>query len=274
MAHEPEDLLGAVAIVGMAGRFPGARDLQEFWRNLRAGVESVRFLSREEMAALGAPAGAADDPSWVPAVAMPDGIDELDAPFFGISHREAEILDPQQRLFLETCWAALEDAGHAPGSSTAAEEVVAVFAGVTTSTYLLFNLARNPQVTATVDPLHLIVGNAVDSLATRASYKLNLTGPSQAVQCACSSSLVAVHFACQSLLNEECDLALHGGVSLNVGQRAGYRFQEDSILAPDGHCRAFDAAARGTVFGGGVGGVALKRLGGGGGRRATGGGRV
>ncbi|HEY4590872.1 MAG TPA: polyketide synthase, partial [Thermoanaerobaculia bacterium] len=203
MAHEPEDLLGAVAIVGMAGRFPGARDLQEFWRNLRAGVESVRFLSREEMAALGAPAGAADDPSWVPAVAMPDGIDEFDAPFFGISHREAEILDPQHRLFLETCWAALEDAGHAPGTSTAFErQVVSVFGGATTSTYLLFNLARNPQVAATVDPLQLIVGNAVDSLATRVSYKLNLTGASQAVQCACSTSLVAVHLACQSLLNE------------------------------------------------------------------------
>src|SRR4051794_7264449 len=261
MAHEPEDLLGAVAIVGMAGRFPGARDLQEFWRNLRAGVESVRFLSREEMAALGAPAGAADDPSWVPAVAMPDGIDEFDARFFGISHREAEILDPQHRLFLETCWAALEDAGHAPGTSTAFErQVVSVFGGATTSTYLLFNLARNPQVAATVDPLQLIVGNAVDSLATRVSYKLNLTGASQAVQCACSTSLVAVHLACQSLLNEECDMALAGGVSLNVGQRAGYRFQEDSILAPDGHCRAFDAAARGTVFGGGVGVVVLKRL--------------
>jgi phthiocerol/phenolphthiocerol synthesis type-I polyketide synthase E len=260
MARELEGLEEAVAIVGMAGRFPGARDLKELWRNLRAGVESVRFLSREEMAALGAPAGAADDSSWVPAVAIPGGIDEFDAPFFGISHREAEILDPQQRLFLETCWAALEDAGHAPGSSTASEEVVAVFAGATTSTYLLYNLARNPQVTATVDPLQLILGNAVDSLATRVSYKLNLTGASQAVQCACSTSLVAVHFACQSLLNQECDMALAGGVSINVGQRAGYRFQEDSILAPDGHCRAFDAAARGTVFGGGVGIVALKRL--------------
>ncbi|HEY3567837.1 MAG TPA: polyketide synthase, partial [Thermoanaerobaculia bacterium] len=260
MARELEDLEEAVAVVGMAGRFPGARDLKEFWRNLRAGVESVRFLSREEMAALGAPAGAAEDPAWVPAVAMPDGIDEFDAPFFGISHREAEILDPQQRLFLEACWAALEDAGHAPGSATAAEEVVAVFAGATTSTYLLFNLARNPQVAATVDPLQLIVGNAVDSLTTRVSYKLSLTGASQAVQCACSSSLVAVHFACQSLLNQECDMALAGGVSINVGQRGGYRFQEDSILAPDGHCRAFDAAARGTVFGGGVGVVVLKRL--------------
>jgi len=248
---------GGIAIVGMAGRFPGARDLGEFWRNLRGGVESVRFLSREEMARLGAPAAAVDDPAWVPAVALPDGIDEFDAPFFGISPREAEILDPQHRLFLEACWAALEDAGQVPDAPAG---VTAVFGGATTSTYLLFNLARNPRVAATVDPLQLIVGNAVDSLPTRVSYKLNLKGASHAVQCACSTSLVAVHVACQALLNQECDLALAGGVSINVGQRAGYRFQDDSILSPDGHCRAFDAAAGGTVFGGGVGVVVLRRL--------------
>jgi len=244
-----------IALIGMAGRFPGARDLGEFWGNLRDGVESVRFLSREELAAAGVSAAA--DPAWVPAVALPDGIDEFDAPFFGVSHREAEILDPQHRLFLEACWAALEDAGHAPGTF---DEVVSVYGGVTTSTYLLFNLARNRQVLETVDPLQLIVGNAVDSLATRVSYKLDLKGASCAVQCACSSSLVAVHFACQALLNEECDMALAGGVSINVGQRGGYRYQEDSILSPDGHCRAFDVAANGTVFGGGVGVVVLKRL--------------
>ncbi len=248
---------GRIAIIGMAGRFPGARDLDAFWRNLRDGVESVRFLSREEMAAAGVAGAAAADPAWVPAVAMPDGIDELDAPFFGISHREAEILDPQHRLFLEACWAALEDAGHAPGTG---DEVVSVYGGATTSTYLLFNLARNPHVLATVDPLQLIVGNAVDSLTTRVSYKLDLKGASQAVQCACSSSLVAVHLACQALLDQECDMALAGGVSINVGQRGGYRFQQDSILSPDGHCRAFDAAASGTIFGGGVGVVVLKRL--------------
>ena len=250
------DVNGAVAIVGMAGRFPGARNLAEFWRNLRAGVESVRFLSGEEMAALGAP-GAAADPYWVPAVAMPEGIDEFDAPFFGVSHREAEVLDPQHRLFLEACWTALEDAGYCPDSPA---PLTAVFGGATTSTYLLFNLARNPQVVAAVDPLQLIVGNAVDSLTTRVSYKLNLKGASHAVQCACSTSLVAVHLACKSLLDMESDVALAGGVSINVGQRAGYRFQEDSILAPDGHCRAFDAGARGTIFGGGVGVVVLKRL--------------
>ena len=241
-----DNLDNQIAIVGMAGRFPGARDVRAFWRNLRDGVESVEFLAVRP-----------GDPTWVPAVAMPEGIDELDAPFFGISHREAEVLDPQQRLFLETCWAAMEDAGRAPGTPSG---VVAVYGGATTSTYLLFNLARNPQVLASVDPLQLIIGNAVDSLASRVSYKLDLKGASHAVQCACSTSLVAVHLACQALLNQECDMALAGGVSINVAQRQGYRYQEDSILSPDGHCRAFDAAARGTLFGGGVGVVALKRL--------------
>ncbi|HEV8581879.1 MAG TPA: beta-ketoacyl synthase N-terminal-like domain-containing protein [Thermoanaerobaculia bacterium] len=252
-----DSLAGRIAIVGMACRFPGARDTGELWRNLRDGVESVRFLSPGEMAAAGVPRAAAADPDWVPAVAMPAGIDEFDAPFFGISHREAEILDPQHRLFLEACWTALEDAGHAPGTG---EGVVSVYGATTTSTYLLFNLSRNRQVLETVDPLQLIVGNAVDSLATRVSYKLDLKGASHAVQCACSSSLVAVHLASQALLDHECDMALAGGVSINVGQRGGYRFQEDSILSPDGHCRAFDAAAGGTVFGGGVGVVVLKRL--------------
>jgi amino acid adenylation domain-containing protein len=253
-------LEGRIAIVGMAGRFPGARDLAAFWKNLREGVESVRFLSDAEMAALGVPEASRRDPAWVPAVAMPEGIEEFDAPFFGVSHREAEVMDPQHRLFLEACWAALEDAGHVPGPSEESEEVVSVYGGSTLSTYLLFHLARNPGVLATVDPLQLIVGNAVDSLATRVSYKLGLKGASHAVQCACSTSLVAVHLACQALLDQECDLALAGGVSINVSQRGGYRYQEDSILSPDGHCRAFDAAARGTVFGGGVGVVALKRL--------------
>ncbi len=252
-----QNLDQAIAVVGLACRFPGARNPEELWRNLREGVEAIRLLSDEEMEALGVPEAVRRDPAWVPAVSLPDGIEEFDASFFGVSHREAEIIDPQQRLFLECCWEALEDAGHPPEQGSS---LVGVFAGATTSTYLLFNLTRNRQVMASVDPLQLVVGNAVDSLATRVSYKLDLKGPSQAVQCACSSSLVAVHQACQSLLNHECDMVLAGGVSVNVAQRAGYTYQEDSILSPDGHCRAFDARARGTVFGGGVGVVALKRL--------------
>src|SRR3954447_22227063 len=208
-----DNLDNQIAIVGMAGRFPGARDVRAFWRNLRDGVESVEFL-----------AGKPDDPAWVAAVPMPEGIDEFDAPFFGISPREAELLDPQQRLFLETCWAALEDAGRAPGTPSG---VGAGYGGATPRTSLLFTLPRTPQVLPSVDPLQLIIGNAVDSLASRVSYKLNLKGASHAVQCACSTSLAAVHLACQALLNQECDMALAGGVSINVAQRGGYRFQED-----------------------------------------------
>ena len=254
MARDLED---AIAIVGMAGRFPGARDLEAFWRNLRGGVDSVRRLGPAELAALGVPAAVAEDPAFVPAVALPPGFDELDAPFFGISHREAELMDPQHRLFLECAWEALESAGYAPETF---DGDVGVFGGTTTSTYLVFNLAGNPRLAGTADPLQLIVGNAVDSLTTRVSFKLDLRGPSHAVQCACSTALVAVHQGCESLLAQQCDLALAGAVSINVGQRAGYFWQPDSILSPDGRCRAFDAAAGGTVFGGGVGVVALRRL--------------
>src|SRR3954467_11353399 len=159
-----DNLDNQIAIVGMAGRFPGARDVRAFWRNLRDGVESVELLADSPHHS--------GDPAWVPAVAMPAGIDEFDAPFFGISHREAEVLDPQQRLFLETCWAAMEDAGHAPGTSTAFErQVVSVFGGATTSALQLFNLARNPQVAALVDPLQLIVGNDSEPIATRPALK-------------------------------------------------------------------------------------------------------
>jgi amino acid adenylation domain-containing protein len=248
-------LRDAIAIVGMAGRFPGARDLAQFWRNLRDGVESVRRLAPAELAALGAAAAAAE-PGFVPVVAEPDGIEEFDAPFFGVSHREAELMDPQHRLFLECCWEALESAGHLPESFRGE---IGVYGGATTSTYLLFNLAGNPRAAA-ADPLQLIVGNAVDSLTTRVSFKLDLRGPSHAVQSACSTALVAVHLACESLLDQRCDMALAGGVSIQVGQRAGYRWQPGSILSPDGHCRAFDAAAQGTVFGSGCGVVVLRRL--------------
>jgi phthiocerol/phenolphthiocerol synthesis type-I polyketide synthase E len=251
------DLADAVAIVGMAGKFPGARDLDAFWQNLRAGVDSVRRLDRAELAALGVPAAVAEDPAFVPAVALPPGIEELDAPFFGISHREAELMDPQHRLFLECAWEALESAGYAPETFGGD---VAVFGGTSTSTYLVFNIAGNPRLAGVADPLQLIVGNAVDSLTTRVSFKLDLRGPSHAVQCACSTALVAVHQACDSLLAQQCDLALAGAVSINVAQRAGYFWQPDSILSSDGRCRAFDAAAGGTVFGGGVGMVALRRL--------------
>src|SRR5215204_5811707 len=200
-----QDLEGSIAIVGLAGRFPGAPGITRFWENLRDGVESVRFLSHEEALALGVPPEVLADPDFVKAVSQPDDIDRFDALFFGISHREAELLDPQQRIFLETSWEALEDAGYEPGQTGG---MVGVFAGSTTSTYLIFNLLADPVLARSGDPLQLLIGNIGDTLATRVSYKLDLKGPSYTIQSACSSSLVAVHNACQSLLSGECDMAL------------------------------------------------------------------
>ncbi|MCP4662692.1 MAG: acyltransferase domain-containing protein, partial [bacterium] len=245
-----------IVVVGMVGRFPGARNLEQFWRNLRDGKESIRFLSDQELTARGLDPALLTDPSHVRAVAELDHPDCFDAEFFGINHREAEILDPQQRVFLECAWQALESAGYYPEGYDGA---IGLFAGATTSTYLLFNLVSHAGFGEHWDPLELLVANAGDSLATRVSYKLNLKGPSFTVQCACSTSLVAVHLACESLLNEECDMALAGGISINVRQRTGYRYQEGSIASPDGHCRPFDAGAQGTIFGSGVGVVVLKR---------------
>ncbi len=250
------DALG-IAVVGMVGRFPGARNLEEFWRNLCAGKESVRFPADEELLARGLDPALLKDPHHVRAVAEMEDPDSFDAEFFGISPREAEILDPQQRVFLECAWQALESAGYHPESCGGR---VGLFAGSTVSTYLLFHLIANAAFEHSWNPLELLVANAGDSLTTRASYRLNLKGPSFAVQCACSTSLVAVHLACESLLGEECDMALAGGISINVHQRTGYRYQEESITSPDGHCRPFDAGAQGTIFGSGAGLVVLKRL--------------
>jgi amino acid adenylation domain-containing protein len=256
----PRDLEGSIAIVGMAGRFPGARNLEQLWRNLREGVDSVRSLSDEELAAMGVPAAQIADPNYVKVAAQPDDVDKFDAGFFGINPREAEILDPQQRVLLEVAWETLEDAGYDPAGLGEAGTVVGVFAGSTLSTYLLFNLMPQTALLEAMDPLQLLVGNTGDSLATRISYKLNLRGPSYTIQSACSTSLVAVHNACQSLGNGECDMALAGGVSLNMSLLAGYRRKEGSVFSPDGRCRAFDARAQGILFGGGAGLVALKRL--------------
>ena len=247
----------AIAVIGMAGRFPGARTPEELWGHLLEGVESIRILSDAEMEELGVPAAVRSDPSWIPAAAQPEGIEDFDAPFFGIGHREAELLDPQHRWFLEVCWEALENAGYVP---EAYKGLIGVCGGMTTSTYLLCNLARNAQVMATADPGQLLVGNGVDTLTTRVSYKLNLKGPSHSVQSACSTSLVAIHTACQMLLHNESDMVLAGGVSINVGKRGGYRCAEDGLLSPDGRVRVFDAQARGTVVGSGAGVVVLKRL--------------
>jgi amino acid adenylation domain-containing protein len=249
--------LEGIAVVGMAGRFPGARDLDEFWQNLRAGRESIRFFSEGELLAAGVPSELLARPDYVRARGALDDFDRFDAAFFDIAPREAELLDPQHRLFLEAAWEALEDAGCDPGRSGGP---VGLFAGVSANTYLLSHLLADPAALAAADGSQAMLGSDKDFLATRVSYKLNLRGPSLTVQTACSTSLVAVHLACRALLGRECDLALAGGVSIAVPQAAGYLYQEGGIASPDGHCRAFDAQAGGTVSGSGVGVVVLRRL--------------
>ncbi len=245
-----------VAIVGLACRFPGARDAASFWRNLRDGVESVSFFSDAELLAAGVEPALYRRPDYVRAAAVLGDADRFDADFFGYPPREAAVMDPQHRLFLECCWEALEDAGYDPARAG----VVGVYAGASTNTYLLNNLLLDRAATAAVSDFELNLGNSPAFLPTSVSYKLDLRGPSLFVQTACSTSLVAVHLGVQALLNGECTVALAGGVSVNVPQTAGYLHQDDMIFSPDGHCRSFDARAGGTVGGSGVGVVALKRL--------------
>lgn len=246
-----------IAIVGMAGRFPSARNLTEFWQNLRDGKETITFFSDDELLAEGASHARLAQSNYVKARAVLDDVELFDAAFFGITPREAEIIDPQQRIFLECAWETLENANCDPETYPGA---IGLFAGVSADTYFLFNLYANSKVQDSVGQFQLLIGNHKDSLTTRVSYKLDLKGPSVVVQTACSTSLVAVHLACQSLLSGDCDMALAGGVSIAVPQICGYLYEEGGILSPDGHCRPFDERARGTICGNGVGIVALKKL--------------
>ncbi|MEG3875943.1 beta-ketoacyl synthase N-terminal-like domain-containing protein [Microcoleus sp. herbarium7] len=246
-----------IAIVGMRGRFPGAKDVDIFWQNLRDGVESISFFTDEELISTGTDPAVFNDPKYVKAGTILEDIELFDAAFFGFTPREAEIADPQQRLFLECAWEALENAGY---NSDTYSGQIGLFAGVTISSYLFFNLYPNRDLIESVDLFQVLIGNDKDHITTQTSYKLNLKGPSINIQTTCSTSLVAVHLACQSLLNGESDIALAGGVSIQLPQKTGYRYQEGGINSPDGHCRAFDANAGGTIFGSGLGIVVLKRL--------------
>lgn len=243
-----------IAIIGMAGRFPGAPDLDAFWTNLREGRATTLRLDPAVLRARGVPQALLDAPDFVPVGAPLDGSDTFDAGFFGYSPHEAALIDPQQRIFLECAWHALEDAGYAPRGFPGA---IGVYAAAGMNGYL-HNLYGNAAVRATVTPYEIFTANDKDFLATRAAYKLNLRGPCLSVQTACSSSLVAVHLAAQALIAGDCDLALAGGVALS--RQDGYRALEGGILSPSGACRAFDARADGTVTGNGVGLVVLKRL--------------
>ena len=246
-----------IAIIGMAGRFPGANDIDAFWQNLQDGVESITFFSDEEVRNAGIDSATLNQPNYIKAGGVLSDIDQFDAAFFDLSPKEAEQMDPQHRLFLECAWQAIEHAGIEPGTD---ESAIGVYAGVGMNTYLLNNLYPNHKASSSLNHYQMMIGNSNDFLPTRVSYKLNLKGPSVNIQTACSTSLVAVHTACQSLLDGECDVALAGGVSIRVPEKTGYLYQEGMILSPDGHCRAFDANAQGTVGGNGVGVVVLKKL--------------
>jgi acyl transferase domain-containing protein len=251
------DNLEGIAILGMAGRFPGANSVDDFWRNLRNGVEAISFFSDEELREAGVDPAQLEAPGYVRARAVLENVELFDARFFGYTPREAEILDPQQRLFLECAWEALEQAGYDP---QAYPGKIGVFAGMSASGYLFHNLIGNREALALAGGYQVLISNDKDYLPTRVSYKLNLKGPSVNVQTSCSTSLVAVHLGCQSLLNYQSDIVLAGAVTVAVPQKTGYVYQEGGIASPDGHCRPFDAAAQGTVGGSGIGIVVLKRL--------------
>ena len=246
----------AIAIISMAGRFPGASTIEQFWENLAQGVESIRFFTDEELASAGIPEQLIADHYYVPAKGFLEDADLFDAAFFGYPPREAELIDPQQRLFLESSWEALERAGYDPARYQGS---IGVYAGSSTNTYKQ-NLYSHPELVSAGGGMQVFISSDKDFLPTRVSYKLNLRGPSITIQTACSTSLVAIHEACKSLLENECDIALAGGVSVMASRVQGYIYQDESIMSPDGHCRAFSNDAKGTVNGEGVGIVVLKRL--------------
>ncbi|MEM6252540.1 MAG: beta-ketoacyl synthase N-terminal-like domain-containing protein [Cyanobacteria bacterium P01_D01_bin.156] len=245
-----------VAVVGMAGRFPGADNLEEFWHMLVNGETGIRMLSEDELLAAGVPESTFKQPNYVPAYASFTDPTQFDARFFGYSPREAELIDPQHRVFLECAWAALEDAGY---DSQQYDGAIGVYGGAALNSYVV-NLHSNPAIRDSTDPVQAVVSNVMGLMPTRVSYQLDLRGPSCGIQTGCSTALVAIHTACQSLLSHECDMALAGGVTVSNATPQGYTYQPDSIAAPDGVCRAFDAKGQGTLFGNGVGLVVLKRL--------------
>ncbi len=257
-----EQPLDGIAIIGMAGQFPGAPDLETFWQNIAAGKSTISHFSPSELEARSS-AGLEHGPDYVPARGVLKDPGMFDAEFFGISPRDAESMDPQHRIFLETCWNALEDAGY--DSSTYAGQI-GLFAGCSLNTYLLANLCHDrafiDELTGNyqVGEFRSFMGNDKDFLTTRVAYKLNLRGPCISVASACATSLVAICQASQSLLNYQCDMSLAGGVSITFPQKRGHMYSEGSIGSKDGLCRPFDAAATGTVFSHGAGAVVLKRL--------------
>ena len=252
--NDPQD----IAVVGMAGRFPDAETPDEFWQNLRDGHESVRTFTDDDLREAGVPDSLLADPNYVRSGTPLQDFTMFDADFFGLGPKDAAIMDPQHRQLLEVAWETLESAGHPPSGF---DGDIGVFAGCGMSAYFIYNVLTNPDLVDQVGTFLLRhTGNDKDFLATRVSYALNLTGPSVSVQTACSTSLVAIHHAAQSLLQYECDMALAGGVTIEIPHGVGYLRGDGDPVSPEGHCRAFDHRSSGTVFGSGAGMVALRRL--------------
>ncbi|GAB2555245.1 hybrid non-ribosomal peptide synthetase/type I polyketide synthase [Rhodanobacter koreensis] len=245
-----------VAIIAMAGRFPGAGDVEAFWRNLCEGRESITFFGADELDP-SIPPEQRRDPAYVAARGIIDGVENFDAAFFGIPPREAELMDPQQRIFLELCWECLERAGHVPDAHTAP---VGVFGGMYHATYFQRHLSTRPDLIDKLGDFQVMLANEKDFIATRVAHRLNLTGPAISMNTACSTSLVAICQAFDALRAGRCAMALAGGASITCPPRSGYLSQEGTMLSPDGHTRSFDADARGTVFSDGAAVVLLKRL--------------
>ncbi len=254
-----EELEGSadIAVVGMAGAFPGAHNIHDYWQRLHDQQENITFFNKDELLQAGLPPELIDNPAFVPARGIFEDAPYFDESFFGMSPKQAQLTDPQHRKFLECCWHALEHAGYTPEAFNGS---IGVYAGCSANTYLINNLLPQQDVLESLGGLQAILANDKDHLATFTSYKLGLTGPSLTIQTACSTSLVALQIACMSLLNYQCDMALTGGVSVAAPMKGGHLHRNGDILSADGHCRAFDASSTGTVSGDGVGVVVLKRL--------------
>ncbi|MCK5055785.1 MAG: SDR family NAD(P)-dependent oxidoreductase [Candidatus Aminicenantes bacterium] len=243
-----------IAVIGMAGRFPGAKNVEKFWENLKNGIESISFFSAKELTKEGIEPEVLENPNYIKARGIISDREYFDASFFDYLPKEAAVMDPQVRLFHECSWEALENAGYAPGGYTG---LIGLYAGLTPNLRWIYsNLIQKEDGSEQFEALYL---NS-NFFSTLIAYKLNLTGPAVTVQTACSTSLVAIHQACRGLLTGECNMALAGGVTIGFPGKSGYLYQEGMIFSPDGHCRAFDARAAGTIDGEGVGIVVLKRL--------------
>lgn len=248
---------GDIAVIAVNGRFPGAPDVDTFWQNLCDGVESISFFTEEELRASGVSEEDIADPNYVRAGAVIDDYDLFDADFFSMTPRESSATDPQHRLFLEASWELMERAGYVLEDY---DGRVGVFAGCSANTYYVNNLVTNKKITDLVGFYGMMIGNEKDFLPTRVAFKLNLKGPAVLVQTACSTSLVAIHLACRNILDGECDMAIAGGVAVQVPMKKGYMYTEGGTLTPDGHVRPFDKDAAGMLAGNGLGLVLLKRL--------------